>query len=225
LKAKKRNLVIAPHPDDETLGVGGILLKKKFEGESIGWLTITSMGQKQGWTKDKVKNRQNEIAQITKFYDFNFVHHLDFPATLLDTVPRSNLVTEISNAINDYRPTDIYLPNRSDIHSDHLVTFDAAMSALKWFRYDAIERIYSYETLSETEFSTDRARIFRPNVFVDITDYLDSKIKAMELYVGEIGNFPFPRSAEALKSLAMVRGSTSGFYYAEALELIKEFIK
>ena len=218
-------MVIAPHPDDETLGVGGILLKKKLEGESIGWLTVTSISENHGWEKDQVEKRLNEISKITEFYNFDFAVHLNFPTAQLDSIPRSKLVSEISDAIKAYLPTDIYLPSRNDIHSDHQITFDAAMSAVKWFRNDSIERIYSYETLSETEFSSERSGGFRPNVFVDVTEHLDSKITALSLYQSEMGKYPFPRSPETIKSLSMFRGSTSGFFYAEALELIREFIK
>jgi hypothetical protein len=89
-------MVIAPHPDDETLGVGGILLKKKSEGESIGWLTVTSISEKHGWNKEQVEKRRHEIASITQFYNFDFASHLDFPTAQLDSVSRSKLVSEIS---------------------------------------------------------------------------------------------------------------------------------
>ena len=79
-----------------------------------------------------------------------------------------------------------------------------------------------YETLSETEFNFVENRTFRPNVFINISQYLDDKIKMMKNYESEIGEFPFPRSEKAIRSLAALRGSQSGFEAAEAFELVYE---
>ena len=79
-----------------------------------------------------------------------------------------------------------------------------------------------YETLSETEFNFIEDRTFRPNMFVNIHQYLDDKIEAMRIYESEIGEFPFPRSEKTMRSLAAFRGSQSGFEAAEAFELVYE---
>ena len=79
-----------------------------------------------------------------------------------------------------------------------------------------------YETPSETEFNFVENRIFSPNVFVNISQYIDNKIETMKIYDGEMGDFPFPRSEKAIRSLATLRGSQSGFESAEAFELVYE---
>ena len=80
----------------------------------------------------------------------------------------------------------------------------------------------SEETPSETEFNFMEQRIFHPNVFVNISDYLDDKIETMKIYDGEIDEFPFPRSAKTMRALAALRGSQSGYEAAEAFELVYE---
>jgi LmbE family N-acetylglucosaminyl deacetylase len=102
------------------------------------------------------------------------------------------------------------------------VVFDAVASCTKWFRYPSINRILAYETLSETDFGLSTEQAFRPNVFVDIESFLDRKLQAMEVYKSEMGEFPFPRSREAIRALAAVRGAASGFKAAEAFELLRE---
>ena len=79
-----------------------------------------------------------------------------------------------------------------------------------------------YETISETENNFIQEKSFRPNVFIDISQYLDEKIKVMKIYESEIGKFPFPRSEKTIRSLAALRGSQSGFDSAEAFELVYE---
>jgi LmbE family N-acetylglucosaminyl deacetylase len=217
-------LVIAPHPDDEVLGVGGTLLRRKQEGATIGWLIMTNISEMSGWSSQKVEQRKNEIARVTEFFGFDKVVELGFATTKLDLVPMGNLVEAVSDAIKAFAPTEIFLPHFSDIHSDHRLTFEAVASATKWFRCPSVKRLLAYETLSETNFGLEHNQKFQPNIFMNITDYLEGKLKAMSIYSSELGAFPFPRSHEAIASLAAFRGSSSGFKAAEAFELLRETI-
>jgi LmbE family N-acetylglucosaminyl deacetylase len=219
-----RTLVVAPHPDDETLGVGGTLLRKKQEGSSIAWLIMTSIKVEKGWSQEKVDTRKIELAQIESFFGFDKVYQLGFDSKELDKVPKKNIVASINEVFKEFQPTEIFLPHFSDIHSDHKVTFDSVVSCTKWFRNYSIKRILTYETLSETEFGSNKDFKFNPNIFVNIESTLTQKLQAMQIYKSEIDNFPFPRSLEAISALAAIRGSASGFRAAEAFELIKEII-
>jgi N-acetylglucosamine malate deacetylase 1 len=219
----KKILAVAVHPDDETLGCSGALLKHKKNGDDIYWLIITSMYVEDGWTEEKIESRREEINQISEVYGFTAVHCLDFPSTRLDTIPMKDLISQISKIIQKVEPGLIYIPNRSDIHSDHQVAFRAIMSCTKTFRYPFIRKILMYECPSETEFSPALpADAFVPNVFVDITGFLEEKIKIMKMYRGEMGTFPFPRSEENIRALARNRGTVAGAEAAEAFVLLKE---
>ena len=80
-----------------------------------------------------------------------------------------------------------------------------------------------YETISETEFSISPNELtFRPNLWVDISPYMDQKIKIMSIYKSEMGPHPFPRSKENIRALATFRGATVNFKYAEAFMIVKE---
>jgi LmbE family N-acetylglucosaminyl deacetylase len=215
-------IVIAPHPDDEVLGVGGTLLRRKTEGAKVAWLVVTAISSQSGWSEGKVKQRADEIKQITSLFSFDEVFLLNFPTAQLDRVPMSDLVTGISTAFKSFQPNEVFVPHPADIHTDHRVVFDAVASCTKWFRYPFIERVLAYETLSETDFGLNVDQAFRPNVFVNIESFLDSKLKAMEVYKSEMGEFPFPRSREAIRALATLRGVASGFKAAEAFELLRE---
>jgi len=216
-------LFIAPHPDDETLGCGGTILKHKAAGDKTYWLIITGISEENGYAKKTVASRKQEIEMISKRYNFDGVFQLNLPTTKLDTIPRNRLIESVSGVIHDLKPGTVYMPNRNDVHSDHTITFDAVMSSAKTFRCPFIKKILSYEVPSETEFSLPLQNCtFAPNNFSDISSYLNKKIAIMRMYRSEIGKHPFPRSIENIKALATFRGATAGVKYAEAFMVLKE---
>ena len=158
-----KTIIIAPHPDDEVLGAGGTLLRRKAEGGELAWVIVTSITTEAGYSSDKIKERAVEIGRITKLFDFDAVFDLNFPATRLDQVPLRDLVAGISNAFNAYKPDEVFVPHPSDVHTDHRIVFDAVASCTKWFRYPSIKRVLAYETLSETDFGLKATNTFRPN--------------------------------------------------------------
>jgi len=217
------SLVVAPHADDETLGAGGTLFKRKDEGQEIHWIIVTNISVGPDYNKEKVDERKVEIKKISDLYDFTEVFDLGFQPTKLDQIPFDHLVTSISDVVRKCQPTEIFVPHYGDIHSDHRVTFDAVASSVKWFRNRSVKQILAYETLSESEFSLTPQNNFKPNYFVNIEETFHKKIEALEIYKSEIDNFPFPRSKEAVKALAVLRGSNSGFQLSEAFELLRKF--
>lgn len=217
-----RTIVIAPHPDDEVLGVGGSLLRRKTEGATIAWLIVTGITAESGWDDEKIKKRADEIRQITALFGFDSVFELNFPTTQLDHVPIVDLVAAISNVFKTFEPEEVFVPHPSDVHTDHRVVFEAVASCTKWFRYPSVKRVLAYETLSETDFGLGTSQAFRPNVFIDIEAHLSVKLQAMNIYASEVGDFPFPRSHEAIRALSTLRGAASGFNAAEAFELLRE---
>jgi LmbE family N-acetylglucosaminyl deacetylase len=217
-----KSLVVAPHPDDEVLGVGGTLLRRKAEGADLGWLIMTRISVEAGWSSEMVLKRQQEIMQITELFGFDSVFELGYTTAQLDQIPMSELVNAVSGVIESFTPNEIFVPHSSDIHSDHRVTFDAVASSTKWFRSPSIKRVLAYETISETDFGLGANRGFQPNVFMNIEGHLEGKLRAMSIYSSEVGEFPFPRSNQAISAQAILRGASSGFKEAEAFELLRE---
>ena len=217
-----KTLVVAPHPDDEVLGAGGTLLRRKAEGATVAWLIVTTITSESGWSVERVKQRADEIKRITAMFGFDAVFELNFPTTQLDQVPMSDLVAAVSNVFKTFEPEEVFVPHPADVHTDHRMVFDAVASCTKWFRYPSVNRVLAYETLSETDFGLGTEQGFRPNVFVNIESFLEDKLQAMDIYESELGEFPFPRSHEAIRALAALRGAASGFKAAEAFELLRE---
>lgn len=216
-------LIIASHPDDETLGCGGTILKHKSNGDKIYWLIITSILEGEGYSKTAVDTREAEIREVSELYKFEDVFKLDLPTTKLDTIPKGKLIESVSKVINTVKPEIVYVNNRSDVHTDHKITFDAVIGSAKIFRCPFISKIMMYEVISETEFAPAYLNnAFSPNSFSDISNYLDKKISIMSIYKGEMKKHPFPRSVENLRALATFRGATAGVKYAEAFMVLKE---
>ncbi len=219
-----RSLVIAPHPDDEILGAGGTLIRRKKEGSQIAWIVMTDMTTAGGWSCDRIESREAEIELVSKSLGFDYVVRLGHPATGLHSVPMSELVKQISNVFAEFKPDEVLVPHPSDVHSDHKITYQAAISASKWFRSESIRTLLAYETLSETGMDPIAAGNFVPNYFVNIETELDAKVEAAKIYSSELAEFPFPRSVEAIEAQARNRGVMAGFKAAEAFQLLKHVI-
>jgi len=212
-------LVVAVHPDDETLGCGGSVLKHKANGDEVHWLICTEVDEQHSY----YKQRKKEIDEVSSAYQFDSVHELSLKTMRVDEVSISVLVNKISKVIEEIKPDTIYLPFKSDVHSDHRAIFFSAYSCTKSFRYPYIKNIYMIETVSETEFSpATKEDAFVPNVFVCIDDYIDKKIEIMNIYKSEMAEHPFPRSEKNIRALASIRGATAGCDSAESFMLLKE---
>ncbi len=213
-------LVLAVHPDDETLGAGGTLLKHRKNGDHIHWLIATQVEDK---NSENFKTRQKEIEIVSDLYNFDSVHYLGLSTMRVDEYSMKYLVDKISKVIQKIEPSVLYLPFKHDIHSDHRKIFDAAFSCSKSFRYPYLKTIYMMEILSETEFApSSQENAFIPNVFVDITQFIDEKIKIMQIFKNEIEDHPFPRSIKNIEALATFRGAIAGCKYAESFMLLKK---
>lgn len=225
MSSAKKILVVAPHADDESLGCGGTLLRHLAEGDQIHWLLVTGMSPESGFSEERIAIRQREIEAAAARYRFTSVHQLKLPPAALETLPIGKVIAGISDVISKIQPQLVYTVYRNDAHSDHQIVFDAVMSATKSFRYPFVRRVLAYETLSETDFGLKpEDGGFRPNVYMDISDYIQEKLDILEIFESEMGEFPFPRSRKALEALATLRGAQSNCHAAEAFMLIKEIL-
>jgi LmbE family N-acetylglucosaminyl deacetylase len=221
-----KTLVVAPHPDDELLGCGGTLLRRVAEGGTVAWLLMTAITEENGWSAERIEERASEIDQVRQGLQISpgHLYALNFPTANLDRFPMTTLVASISQVFANYKPDEVFLPHPSDAHSDHRVTFEAAAACTKWFRYSSVKRVITYETLSETEFGINPVKnMFQPNLFVNVSEYLEAKLSLLGVYQSELGKHPFPRSLEAVRALSFLRGSQMGVPAAEAFQVLREF--
>ena len=218
-------LIIAVHPDDETLGCGGTILKHKAKGDQIYWLVLTGpqKGTSPAIDDGFIAKRDALVETVAKAYGFDEHIKLNLPTQLLHTLDLRDIIQKISSVFKRIQPDFIYTMFCYDVHSDHRVAFDAVYSCTKSFRYPFIKQVLMIEALSETVFAlATQASTFVPNVYVDITSYIERKLSIMSLFEGEVMQEPYPRSLSSIKALARVRGSRAGVMYAEAFQLLFE---
>lgn len=213
-------LVVSPHPDDETLGAGGTILKLLREGNEVYWLNVTAMLDLVKFSSESIKKRKEQISRIEEFYKFTKTYHLNFPSTELENIDSSKAIDMIGEIFREIEPNVLILPDYNDAHSDHKKVFDWCYACSKVFRYPYVKKILTMEIISETDFGRPESP-FYPNYYVDITDFFEKKIQAMQIYDTEMKKPPFPRNKENMRALALLRGSTAGVMYAEAFRLIK----
>jgi N-acetylglucosamine malate deacetylase 1 len=218
----KRILVVAPHPDDEILGVGATIAKYAEEGESeVTVLTVS--GHLPPLYPIGAYERTVEEArlahQLVGVHDSFF---LEIPATMLGDVPVHQLNAQISEVVERVAPQMVLCPY-PDRHVDHRLVFESVMVATRPVGGSKnIELIAAYETLSETHWNAPHIEPnFTPNWIVDVTEHYDTKERALSQFKSQIPAFPGPRSLKALRSLAVFRGTQAGFAHGEALHVIR----
>lgn len=212
-------LVISAHPDDEAFGCGGTLLRHVRAGHQVHWLVVTQPWRPK-WDAAYLERAGCQVESAAAAYGVSGWRRLDFPAAALDTVPLAELVDAVSQVVNEVRPSVVYTVGPYDVNTDHDVVYRATMVALKPIYAPWVRRVLTFETLSSTEWAfAQPGRSFLPQVYVDISETIEDKIRICGLYETETRPFPHPRSAEAVRALAMYRGGAAGFAYAEAFQV------
>ncbi len=219
-----RAVVASPHPDDETLGAGGTILRLLAEGNEVYWLNFTAMLNTERFSGEAMERRVGQLKEIEKFYNFSGVYHLNLPTTELESIDSGEAIGMIGKIFGEIEPDVLILPDYNDAHSDHKRVFDWCYACSKVFRFPSVKQIMTMEIISETDFGGP-SNPFYPNYYVDITDYMDAKMRALEIYDTELAPSPFPRSLENVKALAMLNGARGGVKFAEAFRLIKCIVR
>lgn len=221
---KNRVLVISVHPDDETLGCGGTMLKHRAASAELRWLVVTAPSPTE-YASEFIATAATQVEQVARAFDIQQYWRLNLPSAHLDTIPQLELMRQVRAVIEQARPEIVYLVHAGDVHTDHHAIFTATLGALKPFHMAkwGVRRILSYETLSSTEAAPPQiTRAFTPNVFTDISPYMERKIEIMRVYETEAQPALHPRGDSAIRALARFRGATIGVEYAEAFMLLRE---
>ena len=220
-------LVIAAHPDDEVLGCGGTAARLVSEGHEVHFAILG-----EGMTSRHAQRADAEQSQLTRLHQQahaaaaqvgvkNVLLH-KLPDNRLDTLALLDVVKIVEDLVDRVKPEVIYTHHAGDLNVDHGVIHRAVLTATRPVAGQPVREIYAFEVPSSTEWAFQRIEpSFRPNVFVDITRTLETKIAAMECYETEARRFPHPRSPEALRALATRWGSVVGCAAAEAFELVR----
>jgi LmbE family N-acetylglucosaminyl deacetylase len=204
-------LVIAPHPDDEVLGMGGTIKKLSKKNKII--LCVVSEGATAQY-KDKkmIKVRRDSCKKTAKILGISQTIFLDYPDMRLN-LSHLDINKKLEEIIEKYRPEIVYTAPKNDLNLDHQIVFNSTLVACR--PKSGVKQILCYEIQGNTKVP------FAPNVFENIEKEFPYKIKGFKMYESEIEEFPNPRSIAAIENLAIQRGVESGTKKAEAFELIR----
>lgn len=221
-------LVVAPHADDEVLGMGGSIARFVKEGRRVVVAIATGHGEephpiwkREAW--DVVREECRRAAEILGVADVVF---RDLPAACLDATPAWRTNEVILDLVQEVAPSEVYVPFPFDLHKDHAAIAYAVSVATRPYLQQAqtVQRVLAYETLSETHLAPPyMAPAFQPNVFVDISATLQVKLAAFRAYKSQMHDERLPRSIAAVKALATFRGTHIGCAAAEAFILMGEY--
>lgn len=216
-------LVVAPHPDDEVLGVGGTIARLAAQGREV-YVVIVTRADPAIFPDYSLEEGRGEAMKADDILGVRKTIFLEgFPAALLDTVPQSALNAALQREVDQIDPEFVFVPYPGDLHRDHRVIAEAALVATRPNKTSRIRGILAYETLSETNWNAfPLTSGFVANTYVDISDFLDAKMGAMRAYKSQVKPFPHERSLEAIEALARTRGATAGVKAAEAFALIRQ---
>ena len=221
-------LIIAAHPDDETLGCGGSIAKWVKDGHDV-YVLIMAEG---ATSRDKTRargTRQKELSHLAqsakmagKILGVHSVELLDYPDNRMDSVDLLDVVKAVEERIKKLQPAMVVTHHAGDLNIDHQITHQAVITACRPLPGQTVKCILSFEVPSATEWqSPDYGRPFVPNWFEDISDTLGMKIKAMEAYESEMRPWPHVRSIKAVEHLARWRGASAGCEATEAFMLVR----
>lgn len=221
----KKVLVIAAHPDDEILGCGGVMAKLASEGCTVEvviaaeGITSRSSGKDNVDANAAVCELRRQCERANALLGVKKVYFLDFPDNKMDTIPMLDIVQRIESQIEYSKPDLIFTHHPSDLNIDHKILHNAVITATRPLPGQNVKEIYFFEVMSASGWHFGIQDTFRSQVFFDITSFLSLKLKALEVYKGEMREFPHARSLKAVEAQAVFRGGLAGQGAAEAFEV------
>jgi len=231
-------LIIAAHPDDEVLGMGGTIKKLTKSGNEVkilfmatGITSRRSINYKNSESyevnkniintmKNQIKKLHEDTKRASKIMGVKDIEFEKFPDNEMDTISNLQITKRIEKTINNFKPDTVFTHTEYDINVDHRKLYEATITATRPGQKSSVKDVISFEVPSSTEWYFPSR--FSPNIFVDISKELSFKLKALKEYKTEIKKFPHPRSVESLEIISKRWGTVSGFHAAEAFYLVRQ---
>jgi N-acetylglucosamine malate deacetylase 1 len=218
-------LVLAAHPDDEVLGMGGTIAVHTDRGDDVRIVVVTdgSSTQYPGDAGIRARKKEEALRAASELGVTDYVH-LDLPDMRLDTLPHVEVNRVVEEQVSDFAPEFVYTPH-PDVNRDHRVLFDSVAVATRPMPGQVVDRVLTYAPTSSTEWTPASLNWFVPNLFVDVGDRIERKVSAFAHYETERRDYPHPRSERAIRATAEFYGSSCGVEYAEPFVLVRALVR
>ena len=221
---KKSILLVVAHPDDEALGAGGTIHKLSSLGIEVNCMILSGTAEARSTNPS-----EKELLKSIKLSGdiLGIKEHIigNFDNIKFNTYPHLEIVQFIEDGIKKFNPSTIITHHISDINDDHIITSKACLAASRLYQRQnstkLIHNLLTMEVPSSTDWSFPSSDSFQPNYYCHINeDNLNNKIEALKAYKDILRPDPHPRSINAIKSLATIRGSESNNSFAESFQLL-----
>lgn len=223
-------LVVAAHPDDEVLGCGGTIARHTQKGDNVYVMImaegITSRSNSQCEAIDNLKldNLAESADKANAILGVKELIRIGLPDNRMDSMLLLDIIKKIENTALGIKPEIVYTHHSGDLNIDHRLTHEAVITVFRPFPDSSVKSLLFFEVNSSTNWQMPgSAQSFTPNWFVDITNTIGLKERALECYTSEMRQYPHTRSIQAVKHLAYWRGSSIGTEAAEAFILGRHY--
>jgi LmbE family N-acetylglucosaminyl deacetylase len=217
-----RVLVVAAHPDDELLGLGGTIARHSAAGDDVVCV-VASEGASTRYGDDAAASLEAMGRAAAAVLGVRELRFLGLRDQHLDAQPILSVIQTVEKVVDEIQPDIVYTHHWGDVNRDHRVISEAIMVACRPVGDRYASSVYLFETPSSTEWSwPDPNAAFVPNHFVDISATIDKKLEAMACYASEVRAAPHPRSLDALRSRAAYWGQVITRPYAEAFVVARQ---
>jgi LmbE family N-acetylglucosaminyl deacetylase len=224
-------LVLAAHPDDEVLGVGGTIAHHAAMRDTVH-IVIAAQGVTARYEepvgdakKTEIDNLQTVARKAASILGATSVRFLGFPDNRCDSVDRLDLTKAVERVLRELGPDTVYVHHCGDVNIDHRRLHEAAFTACRPQPGNGVKRMLSFETPSSTEWAPPGSLPqFHPTTYVDISAHWPKKLAALNAYQSEMRPWPHARSIAAVEHLGRWRGATVGLEMAEAFTLLREVV-
>jgi LmbE family N-acetylglucosaminyl deacetylase len=219
----KTVLIVASHPDDETLGMGGTIKKHVTNDEAVTVVTMTDGVSARGVQNNEVAMRTRATESASEILGFAWESLPRFKDNAMDTYPLLEIIKHIEHIKLKINPDIVYTHCAADLNIDHQITARAVLTAFRPHPNEKCTEIRCFEVPSATDYGHESITgSFSPNLFVDIQKEWPDKERALMAYKNELRSYPHSRSFEAVKNLAKVRGNQIGLHMAEAFQVLRK---
>lgn len=229
----KRVLIVAAHPDDDILGCGGIMAKYKDDDTVVFKVLFLGEGTSCRYRKDlmgsqevkcEIEQRNSYAKSALKLLGVDQYTFCNFPCGRLDQIALIDIGKTIESEIDNFMPDTVITHSKEDVNNDHQIAFQATLQATRPGAKNFVKNVLTFEVLSSSEWRF--SSVFMPNIFIELSaQELELKIAALNEYHSEVKLFPFPRSEQGVKTLAMYRGMQIVKNYVEAFKLVRGIVE
>ena len=217
-------LVISAHPDDEVIGAGGTIARHVDHGDEVYWCIVTQ-AYTPPWSKEYLERARQQVYEVQKVLGIQEVFFCGFPTVKLNTIPYMEISSALQGIVDQVQPEVVYTTPGNDINLDHRIVYECTLVATRPLPGNSIQRLLSYEIGDGPRQGLMSGNGgFVPNVFVDVSQYMEKKLEAMSCYESELKEYPHPRSLKGVRMVAEARGLGVGLTAAEAFRLVRQVI-